>query len=73
METSAMRPVHSNTVSLPVTPAAVADAMAVLSTPDLASRLPESIRRMAWNVAMSSVGFRVTQRHRPANLHRGPQ
>lgn len=68
-----MRPVHSHIVSLPVTPAAVADAMAVLSTPDLASRLPESIRRMAWNVAMSSMGFRITQRRRAANSHRGPQ
>ena len=68
-----MRPVHSHTVSLPVTPAAVADAMAVLSTPDLASRLPESIRRMAWNVAMSSMGFRITQRRRAANSQRGPQ
>lgn len=73
METPAMRPVHSHTVSLPVTPAAIADAMAVLSTPDLASRLPESIRRMAWSVAMSSMGFRVTQRCRAANSYRGLQ
>lgn len=60
-------------LSLPVTPAAVADAMALVSTPDLAARLPENIRRLAWLVAASRAGSRVVQRHRPANTSRVPK
>lgn len=60
-----MRP--SLTVSLPDAPAAVADAMALLSCPDIAARAPEPIRRLAWMIAASRRGITVRQRHRPAN------
>lgn len=64
-----MRP--SLNLSLSVTPAAVADAMALVSSPDLAAKLPESIRVLAWQIAGSRKGFRVIQRHRPANSPKG--
>lgn len=64
-----MRP--SLNLSISVTPAAVADAMALVSSPDLAASLPESIRRLAWQVAASHSGFRIVQRHRPARIQGG--
>lgn len=54
--------------SLPVTPTALADAVALVTTPDLAARMPVSIRRLAWQIAASRGGARVVQRHRPANM-----
>lgn len=71
METLAMRPTLN--LSLPVTPAAVADAMALVASPDLAARLPESIRRMAWLIAANHAGYRIVQRRAAANIPRGPQ
>ncbi len=71
METPAMRPTLN--LSLPVTPAAVADAMALVASPDLAARLPESIRRMAWLIAANHAGYRIVQRRSAANIPRGPQ
>lgn len=65
MEYRAMRP--SLTVSLPDAPAAVADAMALLSCPEVAALAPESIRRLAWMIAASRGGFTVSQRRRGAN------
>ncbi|WP_108500510.1 hypothetical protein [Paracoccus indicus] len=70
MEITAMRPTLN--LSLPVTPAAVADAMALVASPDLAARLPESIRRMAWLVAANHAGFRIVQRRSAANVTRRP-
>jgi hypothetical protein len=60
-----MRP--SLTVSLPDGPAAVADAMLVLASPEVAALAPPSVRRLAWFIAASQHGMKVSQRHRPAN------
>ncbi|MFN3275470.1 MAG: hypothetical protein ACK41U_12420 [Paracoccus sp. (in: a-proteobacteria)] len=63
---------QNHNVSLPVTPTAVADAMAVVTNPDIAALLPETLRLWAWRIIGSHHGLRVTQRHRPANSTNGP-
>ncbi|QIR85030.1 hypothetical protein [Paracoccus sp. AK26] len=66
-----MRP--TLTVSLPDAHAALTDAIALVSTPDIAARAPVSIRRLAWAIVASRHGLQVTQRHRPANSSGGPR
>lgn len=55
-----MRP--SLTVSLPDAPAAVADALALISCPVIAAAAPPSVRRLAWLIAASHQGLIVSQR-----------
>ena len=66
-----MRPTF--TVSLPDAPAALTDAVALIASPEVAARVPESIRRLAWAIIASRHGLQVTQRHRPANTSGGPR
>ena len=54
-----MRP--SLTVSLPDAPAAVADALALISCPVIAAAAPPSVRRLAWLIAASHQGLAVRQ------------
>lgn len=53
--------------TLPQTPAAVADARRVISDPELAATLPETMRRLAFMIVATQHGVRVSQRHRAAN------
>lgn len=64
-----MRP--SLLVPVPDVPAAVADAMALAASPELAAQLPATLRQMMWAVLSSHHGAKVTQRHRPANTSGG--
>lgn len=59
-----MRP--DRNLPLTVTPAAVADAMALVCTPEAAALAPESLRRIAWMITASQRGMKIRQRHRPA-------
>lgn len=50
---------------VPVTPAALADARALIADADTAAAAPESLRRLAWRVYASSLGRTIPQRRRP--------
>lgn len=58
---------------LPVTPAALMDARALIANPDQAAAAPVSLRRLAWAVCTTAHGGRTAQRHRPANSTGGPR
>lgn len=55
---------------VPTTPQAVTDARMVICDPELAARLPETLRRVAFMIVASQHGIRVSQRQRPAR--KGP-
>ena len=61
-----MRP--SLTVSLPDAPAAVVDAMALLSCPAVAARAPASVLHLALLIATNRGGVTLSQCRRPANV-----
>jgi len=56
-----------NTLSLPHTPCALADARRVICDPDLAATMPETFRRMAFMIVANQHGIRVRQIQRTAN------
>ncbi|MDS9468621.1 hypothetical protein RGQ15_13710 [Paracoccus sp. MBLB3053] len=55
------------TIQLPSTQQAIADARLIVCTPELAVLVPQTFRLLALKILASQQGFTVVQRHRPAN------
>lgn len=55
---------RSRSTLLPVTPAVLSDARALVSEAELAAAAPVTLRRLAWAVLISSRGGAMRQRRR---------
>ncbi|SMO79347.1 hypothetical protein [Paracoccus laeviglucosivorans] len=55
------------TPSLPLDHVAIKAARDIMSNPEQAAALPESMRLLAVKIAASAFGFTIVQRHRPPN------
>lgn len=65
-----MRPTNA---SYPDVPAAVADALALVTNPQLAAQADPQKRQIALFIVASALGRRPRQAHRPANTSGRPR